>query len=88
MDGLRALTLIAAAFILYPCTFVITVTINVPVNDEIKAAGDPDRIADLGAVRARFNESSWTRWNLIRVLTSTTAFGCLAWALVVHGRST
>jgi uncharacterized membrane protein len=86
--GEDALPWITAAFILYLCTFVITVTINVPVNDEIKAAGDPDRIADLGAVRARFNESRWTRWNLIRVLTSTTAFGCLAWALVVHGRST
>jgi hypothetical protein len=27
-------------------------------------------------------------WNLLRVVTSTVAFGVLAWALVLHGRST
>jgi uncharacterized membrane protein len=86
--GEDALLWIAAAFVLYVVTFVITIAINVPLNDEIKAAGDPDRIPDLGAVRARFNESRWARWNLVRVLASTTAFGCLAWALVVHGGST
>ncbi len=86
--GEDALPWITAAFILYLVTFVITVAISVPANDAIKAAGDPDRIPDLGAVRARFDESRWSRWNLIRVLTSTTAFGLLAWALVVHGRST
>ncbi len=26
-------------------------------------------------------------WNLFRVVASTVAFGCLAWALVLHGRS-
>jgi uncharacterized membrane protein len=86
--GEDALAWIAAAFILYLVTFVITVAIHVPLNDAIKAAGNPDQISDLGAVRARFNESRWTRWNLLRVLTSTTAFGLLGWALVVHGRST
>ena len=86
--GEDALVWIVAAFVLYLVTFVITIAINVPLNDAIKAAGDPDRIADLGAVRARFNEPRWARWNLLRVLASTTAFGCLAWALVVHGGST
>jgi uncharacterized membrane protein len=86
--GEGVLPWIVAAFVLYAVTFVITVAINVPLNDEIKAAGDPDRIPDLAAVRARFNESRWARWNLVRALASTTAFGCLAWALVVHGGST
>jgi uncharacterized membrane protein len=65
----------------------ITIAINVPLNDGLKAAGDPDRIADLAAVRARFNEARWASWNLVRVVTSTVAFGLLAWALVLHGRS-
>jgi uncharacterized membrane protein len=78
----------AAAFVLYPVGFIITMTINVPLNDGIKAAGDPDRITDLAAVRRRFNEARWTSWNLVRVVTSTTAFGLLAWALVLLGRST
>jgi uncharacterized membrane protein len=62
--------------------------ITVPLNDGIKAAGDPDRLADLAAVRQRSNEARWTSWNLVRVVTSTTAFGLLAWALVLLGRST
>jgi uncharacterized membrane protein len=66
---------------------VITMAVNVPLNDAIKAAGDPDRIGDLAAVRERFDETRWAAWNLVRVATSVAAFGCLAWALVVHGRS-
>ena len=65
----------------------ITLAINVPLNDQIKAAGSPDRIADLAAVRERFNEAKWVRWNLIRAVASTIGFGCLAWALVLYGRT-
>lgn len=85
--GRDALPWIAAALFLYLVAFGITIAINVPLNDRLKAAGDPDRIADLGAVRAGFDEARWSSWNLVRVITSTTAFGLLAWALVVHGRS-
>jgi uncharacterized membrane protein len=42
--GQDALPWIAVAFVLYLVKFVITVAINVPLNDEIKAARDPDRI--------------------------------------------
>jgi uncharacterized membrane protein len=49
----------------------------------IKAAGDPDGIADLAAVRERFDEARWTSWNIVRVIASTTAFGLLAWALTL-----
>jgi uncharacterized membrane protein len=86
--GRDGLPWIAAALVLYLVAFVITIAINVPLNDAIKAAGDPDRIVDLAAVRERFNEARWRSWNLVRVVTSTTAFGLLAWALVLHGRST
>jgi uncharacterized membrane protein len=61
--------------------------VNVPLNDGIKAAGDPDGIADLAGVRARFNEARWRSWNLARVVTSTLAFGLLAWALVLDGQA-
>jgi len=74
--------------VLYLIAFVITIAINVPLNDGLKAAGDPDRIADLAAVRRSFNEVRWRSWNLVRVLTSTVAFGLLAWALVLLGRET
>jgi uncharacterized membrane protein len=76
---------IAAAFVLYLAAVVITLAVNVPLNDGIKAAGDPDGIGDLAAVRKRFNESRWAAWNVVRAVTTTTAFGCLAWALVGYG---
>ena len=77
----------AVALVLYVITFVITLTVNVPLNDAIKRAGDPERIADLAAVRSDFNEARWTTFNLARVVLCSTSFGLLAWALVLHGRS-
>jgi uncharacterized membrane protein len=78
---------IVAALVLYVVTLVITFAVNIPLNNQIQAAGAPDRIADLAAVRGRF-EAAWVRWNLVRTVTSVTAFACLTWALVLHGRTT
>jgi uncharacterized membrane protein len=85
-DGRSVLPWVVAALVLYLATVVVTMGINVPLNDALKAAGDPDRIADLAAVRERFNEARWVRWNLARAVASTVAFGCLAWTLVPYGR--
>ena len=85
--GTAALPWIAAAFGLYLVAVVITVAVNVPLNDAIKAAGDPAHI-DVAQVRARCNEARWAAWNLVRVATSVPAFGLLAWALVLCGRAT
>jgi uncharacterized membrane protein len=87
-DRRSLLPWIAVALVLYLAVFVITVGVNVPLNDAIKSAGDPDRIADLAAVRERFDEARWVRWNNVRTVASTAAFGCLAWALVLFGRAT
>src|ERR687893_14425 len=85
-DWRAVLPWIAAALVLYVATLLITIGFNVPLNNELAAAGDPERIADLAAVRERF-EASWVRWNTARALASTAAFGCLTWALVLHGRT-
>ncbi len=61
--------------------------VNVPLNDAIKAAGDPASI-DVAQVRAQFGEARWAAWNLLRVATSVPAFGLLSWALVLAGRAT
>jgi uncharacterized membrane protein len=76
-----------AAFVLYLPVVAITMRVNVPLNNAIKAAGDPDRIGDLAAVRQDFDESRWRSWNLFRTVASTAAFGCLAWALVEFGET-
>ena len=75
-----------AAVVLYGVQLAITFRVNIPLNNELDAAGDPGRIADLAAVRERF-EATWVRWNVARAVVSTAAFSCLAWALVLHGRN-
>jgi uncharacterized membrane protein len=79
---------LAAAAVLYLGVLVVTFRVNVPLNDALKAAGDPEKIEDLSVVRRRFDEPRWIRWNLVRTVASTAAFGCLTWALVLYGRIT
>jgi uncharacterized membrane protein len=86
-DGRPLLPWIAAALVLYLVVFVITIGVNVPCNNEIKAAGDVDRMTDPHAVRERFDEDRWVRWNHLRTFASTVAFGLLAWALVLSGQT-
>jgi uncharacterized membrane protein len=81
-----ALPWIAAAIVLNGVGFVLTVGMNVPLNDALAAAGSPDRIADLAQVRASF-EAAWVRWNIARAVAFTAALGCLTWALVIYGRT-
>jgi uncharacterized membrane protein len=82
-DERSRLPWIAAAFVLYLAVVVVTLRINVPLNDDIKAAGDPDSIQDLRSVRGRFNEPKWVRWNMVRAAATIAAFACLASALVL-----
>ncbi|MFD7729920.1 DUF1772 domain-containing protein [Kitasatospora phosalacinea] len=77
---------IAAAAVLYLVVLVVTGTVNVPLNDELAAAGSPDSLTDPAAVRAAF-ETTWVRWNLVRALASTAAFDCLTWALALSART-
>jgi len=86
--GRSVLPWVVAAFVLYMVAFIITVAVNVPLNDQIKAAGAPGKISDLAAVRARFDEAKWAAWNLVRLVLSLAAFGSLIWALVLYGRTT
>ena len=85
--GTPALPWVAAAFGLYLVAVIVTIAVNVPLNDAIKAAGNPAHI-DVAQVRARFDEARWATANLVRVLTSVPAFGLLAWALVRLGQAT
>ena len=86
-DGRPLLPWIGAASVLYLFVFVITIGVNVPRNNEIKAAGDVNRMSDPHAVRERFDEARWVRWNHIRTFASTVAFGLLAWTLVQSGQT-
>lgn len=83
-DDRTSLRWIAAALVLYGGMLAITVRVHLPLNKQIQAAGEPDTIADLAAVRERF-ESRWVRWNVVRAALSAGAFGCLIWALTLPG---
>lgn len=76
---------LVAALVLHIATIVITVSFNVPLNNELSAAGDPNTI-DAAQVRADFREGWWRAWNLVRSATSLGAFVCLGWALFLHGK--
>src|SRR6185312_371584 len=71
------LTILTTAFVLSMLTIVVTLAINVPLNDAVKAAGDPAGIGNLAAVRAQFNEARWATWNLVRTVASVASFALL-----------
>jgi uncharacterized membrane protein len=83
-DERPALGWTVAALGLYGAMLAITVRVHLPLNRQLEAAGGPDQIPDLPAVRARF-ESRWVRWNVVRAALSTAAFGSLGWALLQLG---
>jgi uncharacterized membrane protein len=82
----KALPWIAVAFVLYLVTMILTIAVNVPLNDALKAAGDPNTI-DVAAARAAFDESKWRTYNLIRTVLAIGSFGLLGWALYLTGKS-
>ncbi|MBP2368282.1 anthrone oxygenase family protein [Pseudonocardia parietis] len=87
-DDRAPLPWVVLAFGLYLATVAITMAVHEPLNQVLRTAGDPDHIADLAAVRETFQETRWSSWNIVRTVATTAAFGCLARALVLHGRVT
>lgn len=73
---------VTAGFVLYAVSLAMTFGRNIPLNNQLDAAGRAGRVADPAAARKRF-EAAWNRWNLLRALASIAAFGCLCWALLL-----
>ncbi|MFJ9692483.1 DUF1772 domain-containing protein [Kitasatospora sp. NPDC101183] len=76
-----------AATALYVLALVVTMGVNVPLNNDLAAAGDPAGIHDLAAVREKF-AGTWVATNMLRTALCTAGLGALARALVLHGRAT
>jgi uncharacterized membrane protein len=84
--GLRQATpWIVAALVLYGIGALTTMAFNEPLNMDLVDAGDPNQIADPGAVRDDF-EGPWVAWHVVRTVFSVAALGSLAYALILHGR--
>jgi uncharacterized membrane protein len=76
----RARRALAAAAALYAAAFLVTIAGNVPMNDDLEAAGPPDRIADIAQAREDF-EGPWVQLNHVRALLSTGGLVALVVAL-------
>jgi uncharacterized membrane protein len=76
---------IVAGLALYAVWVVVTFAIHIPLNEDLKQAGDPARIENLAAVRDDF-VTPWVAWDIVRTLASIAAFASLTWALVLRGR--
>lgn len=83
-DPRSVLVWVVASLVLDLVTVAITVGINVPANNRLKAAGDAD-VIDVATARTEFDEGRWVRWNLVRVVLSVVAFAALLWSLVLAG---
>jgi uncharacterized membrane protein len=68
-----------AGLMLYVLVLAVTAAVNVPLNDRLEAGAA--RLADPAELRAAF-ESVWVRWNVVRAVLNTAAFGCLGVALL------
>ena len=77
--GTPRLVPIALALVLVAATIIITVTLNVPLNNEL---ADVDLDASSSALDTARNEyaSDWGVWNLLRTITCSAALIPLAWA--------
>jgi uncharacterized membrane protein len=76
---------IAAGLGLYVIGLLTTMGVNIPLNNDLAAAGNPAKIADPAAVRTHF-ENTWNTWNIARAVLSTGAAACLARAMMLLGQ--
>jgi uncharacterized membrane protein len=75
---------IVAGLALYTVMLVVTFAVHIPLNYDLRDAGDPDRIENLATVRDDF-VTPWVAWEIVRTLVSIAAFVCLTSALVLRG---
>lgn len=77
---------VGAAAVLNIVGTLVSFAFNIPLNNQLDAAGKAVSIADPTNVWSDFI-TSWVRWNIVRGLAHTAAFGSLIWALVQYGQA-
>jgi uncharacterized membrane protein len=71
---------ILAALALYVVAIVITMGVHPPLNEALVSAGDPDKIADIAAIRKDV-EGPWMNAHMVRTVAVTVALTFLCRAL-------
>ncbi|MFF7300425.1 anthrone oxygenase family protein [Streptomyces sp. NPDC008265] len=77
---------VGVATVAYFVVLMITFSVNIPLNNELAAAGDAAKLADFTIVD-KF-KGTWVATNIVRTLLCTLALTALARALVLYGRTT
>lgn len=84
--GRRQLAMwLLVAFVLYGIAFMITVSFSIPLNNQLRDAGEVSKIADLAAVRRDY-EGDWVQWNNIRAAFNGASLVALGGAMRQLGR--
>jgi uncharacterized membrane protein len=78
--GLHATGWTIAGLVLNAAGLLVTMAANIPLNNALDAAGDPEAIADPAGVRRKF-ERAWNSWNTARTVLTLAALVCLGEAL-------
>ncbi|MFD3330060.1 DUF1772 domain-containing protein [Streptomyces sp. NPDC058701] len=77
---------VAAAAVAYLVVLMITFSVNIPLNNELAAAGDAAKMTDFSVVD-KF-KGTWVATNIVRTLLCTVALTALSRALILYGRAT
>jgi uncharacterized membrane protein len=77
---------IVAGLALYTLMVIITFAVHIPLNEDLKDAGDPARIQNIAEVRDDY-ATTWVAWDIVRTLATIGAFASLTWALTLLGRT-
>ncbi|MET9657222.1 anthrone oxygenase family protein [Streptomyces sp. NPDC006510] len=85
--GRRTVALRAgAAAALHVVALLVTFSVDIPLNNELAAIGDPAKARDLSVVDEF--KGIWETTDIMRTLLCSAALGCLAHCLKLHGRGT
>jgi uncharacterized membrane protein len=75
---------ILVAAIAYAVVLILTMAINVPLNDGIKRVGSASTPQQFDQARAAFNEARWSLANMLRTFACLIAVVCTAIAVYLH----
>ncbi|WP_406134618.1 DUF1772 domain-containing protein [Streptomyces sp. NBC_01089] len=73
------------AAVLYLIVLMLTMGVEIPLNNQLADLGNPAKIHDFSLVD-KF-KGSWESVNIVRTLLNTAALGCAAYAAKLHGRA-
>ncbi|PRX98900.1 DUF1772 domain-containing protein [Allonocardiopsis opalescens] len=85
--GAAALPWLAAAFLCYVVTLLVTFRVNVPLNNALDAGG-PAEGGPADAQRRRDFEAQWVRFNVVRAVFATASLASAAGGVLAYGLGT